>query len=135
MDRFYNTLKNAYEGQYYEVAEFALGDSGDNSELPIHLIKGYTLTAKEDRNQEASEAFDRIEELKKFVEKGQVDTLANWQDGSFRAITFDRHLFYPLLDKRDESLPFTWSPMVFDYTAKGESSEVDFVLDLKEYIN
>lgn len=135
MDRFYNTLKNAYEGQYYEVAEFALGDSVDNSELPIHLIKGYTLTAKEDQNQEASEAFDRIEELKKLVEKGQVDTLANWQDGSFRAITFDRHLFYPLLDKRDESLPFTWSPMVFDYTAKGESSEVDFVLDLKEYIN
>ena len=30
--------------------------------------------------------------------------LVPWkEDGSFRAITFDRHLFYPLLDKKDES--------------------------------
>ncbi len=135
MDRFYNTLKNAYEGQYYEVTEFSLDNLIDDSELPIHLIKGYTLTAKEDYNQEARDAFERIEKLRDLVKEGKIEALANWQDGSFRAITFDRHLFYPLLDKRDESLPFTWSPMVFDYTAKGESSEVDFILDLKEYIN
>lgn len=135
MDRFYNTIKNAYEGQYYEVIEFSLDDDTDNSALPIHLINEYTLTAKEDQNLEAEEAFERIEILKDLVKKGDIENLTDWQDGSFRAITFDKHLFYPLLDKRDDSLPFTWSPMVFDYTKHGESSEVDFIMDLKEFIN
>jgi hypothetical protein len=74
--------------------------------------------------------------LKDLVAKGDVEKLVPWkEDGSFRAITFDRHLFYPLLDKKDESLPFTWSPMLFDYTSHTQSSEVKFVLDLQSYIN
>ena len=77
-----------------------------------------------------------METLKDLVAKGDVEKLAPWkEDGSFRAITFDRHLFYPLLDKKDESLPFTWSPMLFDYTSHTQSSEVKFVLDLQSYIN
>jgi hypothetical protein len=132
MDKFYHAIKNAYEGQYYEVTEFSL----DDKDLPVQMCEQYTLTAKEGMNNEAQEVFDRLESLKKLVAKGDIDKLAPWQeDGSFRAITFDRHLFYPLLDKKDESLPFTWSPMLFDYTANTQSSEVKFVLDLQQYIN
>ncbi|AYA04285.1 type III restriction endonuclease subunit R [Acinetobacter sp. WCHAc010034] len=132
MDKFYNALKNAYEGQFYEVKEFDLNDDV----LPIDICKQYTLTAKPDRNEDAELAFERLVELKELVAKGDVEKLAPWkQDGSFRAITFDRHLFYPLFDKTDESLPFTWSPMLFDYTKGTQSSEVKFVMDLQAYIN
>ena len=131
MDKFYNTIKSAYEGQYYEVREFDLNDDV----LPIEICKQYTLTAKPDRNSEAEEAFERITVLRDLVAKGDVNKIVPWQDGSFRAITFDRHLFYPLFDKTDESLPFTWSPMLFDYTKGTQSSEVKFVMDLQAYIN
>ncbi|MBC68300.1 DEAD/DEAH box helicase family protein [Acinetobacter sp.] len=132
MDKFYHAIKNAYEGQFYEVTEFSL----DDKDLPVQICEQYTLTAKDGQNNEAQEVFDRLETLKDLVAKGDVEKLAPWkEDGSFRAITFDRHLFYPLLDKKDESLPFTWSPMLFDYTSHTQSSEVKFVLDLQSYIN
>ena len=49
-------------------------------------------------NNEAQEVFDRLEKLKELVQVGDIEKLVPWQqDGSFRAITFDRHLFYPEL--------------------------------------
>ena len=132
MDKFYQTVKHAYEGQFYEVTDFSLTDK----DLPVQICEQYTLTAKDGQNSEALAVFERLETLKELVTKGKIDKLLPWHvDGSFRAITFDRHLYYPLLDKTDESLPFTWSPMLFDYTNKTQSSEVKFVLDLQQYIN
>lgn len=135
MDKIYSTFKNAYEGQYYTVQEFDLVNS-PLDDLPIDICQQYTLTAKEDQNSEASDYFERIKNLQALVENGTIDELAPWQqDGSFRAITFDRHLYYPLFDKTDDNLPFTWSPALFDYTKNGQSSEVQFVTDLQEYVN
>jgi len=130
MDRFYKTMKNAYEGQYYEVTEFEVGDD----DLPVHMCDKYVFTSKEGQNSEAQEYFDRLDKLQEIVNKGQLDKV-KWEDGSLRTVVFDKHLYYPLFSKNDDSLPFTWSPAVFDYDRKGESSEVKFVDDLQQYIN
>lgn len=130
MDRFYKTMKNAYEGQYYEVTEFEVGE--DN--LPVHMCDKYVFTSKEGQNAEAGEYFERLSKLQDIVNKGQLDQV-KWEDGSLRTVVFDKHLYYPLFSKNDDSLPFTWSPAVFDYDSRGESSEVKFVDDLQSYIN
>lgn len=130
MDRFYKTMKNAYEGQYYEIAEFDVSDE----DLPVHLCNNYLFTSKQGQNNEAQEYFDRLGKLQDIVNKGQLDQL-KWEDGSLRTVVFDKHLYYPLFSKNDDSLPFTWSPAVFDYDGRGESSEVKFVDDLQSYIN
>lgn len=131
MDKFYKTMKNAYEGQYYEVTEFDLSD--DN--LPVHICDNYVFTAKEGQNSEAELYFDRLKMLQDYVDDGKLDKLVDWEDGDLRTVLFDKHLYYPLFSKKDEGLPFTWSPKVFDYDSKGESSEVKFVDDLQAYIN
>ena len=131
MDRFYKTMKNAYEGQYYEVTEFNVGDD----DLPIHMCDKYVFTSKEGFNGEAEEYFKRLTKLQDIVNDGQLEKTVNWQDGSLRTVVFDKHLYYPLFSKNDDSLPFTWSPSVFDYDSKDESSEVRFVDDLQRYIN
>ncbi|MGP4863230.1 DEAD/DEAH box helicase family protein [Psychrobacter sp. T6-5] len=131
MDRFYKTMKNAYEGQYYEVTEFNVGDD----DLPIHMCDKYVFTSKEGFNGEAEEYFKRLTKLQDIVNDGQLEKTVNWQDGSLRTVVFDKHLYYPLFSKNDDSLPFTWSPSVFDYDSKDESSEVKFVDDLQRYIN
>ncbi|MFH4094909.1 hypothetical protein WAI78_21885, partial [Acinetobacter baumannii] len=43
MDKFYHAIKNAYEGQFYEVTEFSL----DDKDLPVQICEQYTLTAKD----------------------------------------------------------------------------------------
>jgi len=131
MDKFYKTMKNAYEGQYYEVTEFDLSD--DN--LPVHICDNYVFTAKEGQNSEAELYFERLKVLQDYVDDGKLDKLVDWEDGDLRTVLFDKHLYYPLFSKKDEGLPFTWSPKVFDYDSKGESSEVKFVDDLQAYIN
>ena len=134
MDKFYKTIKNAYERQYYEVKEFDVNDAN----FPIEFCDKYTFTAKTvDDNDAFAVHKERLEELQSLVNDGKVEAMANWQstDQGFRAIVFDKHLYYPLFSKNTDKLPFTWSPMMFDYDTKGRSSEVMFVDDLQAYIN
>ncbi|MDK1670709.1 DEAD/DEAH box helicase family protein [Moraxella osloensis] len=134
MDRFYKTIKNAYERQYYEVKEFDVNDA----DFPIEFCDKYTFTAKTVDDNDAFAAHkERLEALQSLVNEGKVEAMANWQsaDQGFRAIIFDKHLYYPLFSKNTDKLPFTWSPMMFDYDNKGRSSEVMFVDDLQQYIN
>lgn len=131
MDKFYKTMKNAYEGQYYEVKAFDVNDDS----LPIEILKQYQFTAKEGQNADFEAYKERLELLQKMVDEGELEKLIDWQDGSLRNVVFDGHLYYPLFSKNDDTLPFTWTPMVFDYTSKGESSEVNFIDDLQNYLN
>lgn len=134
MDKFYKTIKNAYERQYYEVKEFDVNDAN----FPIEFCDKYTFTAKTiDDNDAFAVHKERLEALQTLVNEGKVEAMVNWQspDQGFRAIVFDKHLYYPLFSKNTDKLPFTWSPMMFDYDTKGRSSEVMFVDDLQAYIN
>lgn len=126
LDRYFKTLKNAYEGQYFTVAEFDLSET----DSPVYLCDSYQFTAKEDQSSEAEAYFDKLKSLQEIVDQGKIEQVVGWQQGLFKAIAFDRHLYYPLFDTlSDQNLPFTMTPKSFD-----SGSELRFVEDLQLYL-
>lgn len=126
LDRYFKTLKNAYEGQYFTVTEFDLSET----DSPVYLCDSYQFIAKEDQSSEAEAYFDKLKSLQDIVDQGKIEKVVGWQQGQFKAIAFDRHLYYPLFDTlSDQNLPFTMTPKSFD-----GMSELKFVEDLQRYM-
>jgi hypothetical protein len=118
-NHFYRALRTAYEGQFYDIA-YIDEDHGS-------MLKLYQFEIEETDNGLAYQR--KLEVLKKLVADGTIIDAGEWQAANVVAISFDRHLYYPLLSLEDKrALPLKLRPMVFD-----APSEWTFVQDLKEF--
>ena len=123
VDRFYKTLKNAYEGQHFDLVEV--------NEEHASLIGLYHIECE--ANEDGQSYYDRLDQLKQIVERGDLGEASKWNaDGSIPnmvAISFDRHLYYPLLSILDkDAVPLKMTPLAFD-----SPSELQFVRDLQTF--
>jgi hypothetical protein len=116
-DRFYKSLKTAYEQQFYDVVTVKSDDDT--------LIKNYHFDIE--NSEDGAEYAKRIEQLKKFVEAGNLGEASKWNAGQMVAISFAASLYYPWLAEVPHP-PVKMRPL--EFVAK---SEVDFVRDLEAF--
>jgi hypothetical protein len=118
-ERFYKMLRSAYEGQHYEVTQV---DESHGS-----IIKLYQFEI--DNSDDGAAHLRRLEVLKQLVAEGDIGEASKWNMPHMVAISFDRHLFYPLLSLEDkDSLPLRLRPLAFD-----SPSEWNFVKALESF--
>lgn len=121
-DRFYKALKSGYEGQFYDVVRME-ADHGS-------MLKLYQFEI--DNNDDGLEYMKRLEVLKKLVAEGKLGEASKWNAPHMVAISFDRHLFYPLFafesDADKDLVPLKLRPL-----GLGAPSEIQFVHDLQAY--
>lgn len=118
-DRFYQSLKAAYEGQYYDVGEI---DADHGSMLKLYRI--------EIEDSDDGEVYlNKLKELQAIVAAGDIGQASKWHAANMVAISFGRHLYYPLLSpEHGKELPLKMRPVAFD-----APSEVNFVEDLQAF--
>ncbi|MBW0365866.1 DEAD/DEAH box helicase family protein [Ensifer adhaerens] len=120
-DRFYQALKLAYEGQFYDIAHIT-EDAGS-------IVKLYEFEIE--NNDDGLEYKKRIETLKAIVAAGDIGQASSWNAPHMVAISFNQHLYYPLLSPQpNANLPFKMRPM-----AISEPSEIQFVQDVMAFYN
>jgi hypothetical protein len=120
-DRFYKTLKTAYEGQFYEVTEVEK-DHGS-------MLKAYHFTF--DNTDDGRVYYERVSELKNLVAERRIGEASKWNASHMVAISFDRHLYYPLMAvENNAAVPLKLRPLAFD-----APSEWKFVRDLEAFYN
>lgn len=116
-DRFYKSLKTAYEGQFYDIVHIKNDDEA--------LLKVYHF---EIDNTDDGEAYEKkIRVLQDLVKSGKIGEASQWNAGQMVAICFDRHLYYPLFAIEGD-VPLKMRPLAFDAL-----SEVQFVRDLEAF--
>lgn len=114
-DRFYKSLKNAYEGQFYDIVKL----NADNDALPkvIHF---------EIENSADGEAYEKqIRLLQQLVKDKKIGEANQWNAGQMVAISFGHHLYYPMFAIEGD-VPLKMRPLAFD-----APSEIQFVRDLE----
>ena len=120
-DRFYKALKSAYEGQFYDVVRL---DKEHGS-----MLKLYQFEIED--SDDGLEYKNKLEVLKKLVSEGKIGEASQWNAPHMVAISFDRHLYYPLLSLEDkDAVPLKLRPLAFD-----APSEWEFVRDLEAFYN
>lgn len=119
-DRFYQALKGAYEGQFFQV-DYVDEDHGSMREAYRFEI---------DNTDEGETWLSRLKELQAVVAAGDINAAATtWGDGPLIAISFREHLYYPLMSPAEgHTLPLRMRPIAFD-----APSEVQFVRDLEAF--
>ncbi|MEK9655201.1 MAG: TauD/TfdA family dioxygenase, partial [Halieaceae bacterium] len=118
-DRFYKALKAGYEGQFYEVS-YVQEDDGS-------MLKLYQFQVED--TDDGREYLNKLETLKSLVAEKKIGEASKWNAPHMVAVTFDRHLYYPLLSLEDkEAVPLKMRPLAFD-----SPSEVQFVEDLQAF--
>ncbi|HHH0511575.1 TPA: DEAD/DEAH box helicase family protein [Yersinia enterocolitica] len=119
-ERFYNALKNAYEGQFYKITQV-------NEDDPC-MIKMYHFEIEE--SDDGLDYAERLEQLQQIVAQGEIGKAKSWNAPGMIAVTFDKHLYYPLLSiEKNADLPLKMRPTAFD-----APSEITFIQDLQEFI-
>ncbi|MDP2224728.1 DEAD/DEAH box helicase family protein [Nitrosomonas sp.] len=114
-DRFYKSLKRAYEGQFYDIVHIRKDDDA--------LLKVYHF---EIDNTDDGEVYGKqIRILQELVKNGKIGEASQWNAGQMVAICFDRHLYYPLFAIEGD-VPLKMRPLAFD-----APSEIQFVRDLE----
>ncbi|TSK06617.1 MAG: type III restriction endonuclease subunit R [Geobacter sp.] len=120
-DRFYKALKTGYEGQFYDITRM---DDDHGSMLKLYQFEI-------ENSDDGLEYQKKLEALKKLVAEGKIGEASKWNAPHMVAISFDRHLYYPLLALEDkDAVPLKLRPMAFD-----APSEWEFVRDLEAYYN
>ena len=118
-DRFYKALKGGYEGQFYDVTHM---DANHGSMLKLYQFEI-------ENSDDGLEYLAKLEVLKELVSNGKIADAAKWSAPHMVAISFDRHLYYPLLSLEDkDAVPLKLRPLAFD-----APSEVQFVRDLEAF--
>jgi len=120
-DRFYKALKTGYEGQFYDITHI---DEDHGSMLQLYQFEI-------ENSDDGLDYLARLEVLKKLVADGKIGEASKWNIPNMVAISFDRHLYYPLLALEDkDAVPLTLRPLAFD-----APSEWEFVRDLEAFYN
>jgi hypothetical protein len=120
-ERFYKALKTAYEGQFYDIITV---DEDHGS-----LLKLYQFEIED--SDDGREYLEWLEKLKAMVIEDKIGEASKWNAPHMVAISFDRHLYYPLLALEDkDAVPLKLRPLAFD-----APSEWDFVRDLEAFYN
>jgi hypothetical protein len=123
-DRFYKALKTGYEGQFYDITHI---DEDHGSMLKLYQFEI-------ENSDDGLEYQAKLEVLKKLVTDGKIGEASKWNAPHMVAISFDRHLFYPLFsfeqDGDKDLVPLKVKPL-----GLGAPSEVTFVRDLEEFYN
>lgn len=120
-DRFYKALKTGYEGQFYDIVHM---DEEHGSMLKLYQFEI-------ENTDDGLEYQKKLEVLKKLVADGKIGEASKWNAPHMVAISFDRHLYYPLLALEDkDAVPLKLRPLAFD-----APSEVEFVRDLEAFYN
>jgi hypothetical protein len=117
-DRFYKSLKTAYEGQFYDIVSVKEDDDT--------LLKVYQFEIEDTSDGEAYEKKLRV--LQELVKAGDLGEACKWNAGQMVAICFDSHLYYPLF-AIEGPVPLKMRPLAFD-----APSEIQFVRDLSEIL-
>ena len=116
--RFYETLKGAYEGQYYEMREVQETDGS--------FFDSYRFQFADNEMGRFYEG--RLKELQELFAKGSLKAALNIPH--IQAICFDPHLYAPLMVLRrshdEEHFPVKMQPLVLQ-----EESEQRFIEDLQ----
>jgi hypothetical protein len=93
------------------------------------MLKVYNFEI--DESDDGFEYSARLEELQKIVASGDVGEAKKWEAPGVVAVTFDKHLYYPLMSiDKDAGLPLKMRPMAFD-----APSEIQFVTELQEFVD
>lgn len=123
-DRFYKALKTGYEGQFYDITHI---DEDHGSMLKLYQFEI-------ENSDDGMEYQAKLEVLKKLVADGRIGEASQWNAPHMVAISFDRHLFYPLFsfeqDGDKDLVPLKLKPL-----GLGAPSEVTFVRDLEAFYN
>ncbi len=120
-DRFYQALKAGYEGQFYDVA-YITDDHGS-------MLKLYQFEI--DATDDGREYETKLKVLRDLVAAGKIGEASQWNAPHMVAISFARHLYYPLMAPDvTGNLPLKMRPLAFD-----SPSEVQFVRDLEAFYN
>ena len=123
-DRFYKALKSGYEGQFYEVSYI---DENHGS-----MLKTYEFAIED--TDDGLDYRAKLEILKQLVADGDIGAASKWNAPHMVALSFDRHLFYPLFsfaqDGDKEIAPLKLRPL-----GLGAPSEVAFVRHLEAFYN
>ncbi|MEA2117159.1 DEAD/DEAH box helicase family protein [Halovibrio sp. HP20-50] len=120
-ERFYNALKKGYEAQFYDIIHI---DEDHGSMLKLYQVEL-------ENNDKGGEYLKKLEALKQLVADGKIGEASQWSAPNMVAISFDRHLYYPLLALEDkDAVPLTLRPLGFD-----APSEWEFVRDLEAFYN
>lgn len=121
-DRFYQALKTGYEGQFYEV-------------IPLTSDQGSMLKLYQFEIENSADGLSykqKLEVLKQLVADGDIGQASQWNAPHVVAISFDRHLYYPLFGFETEAdkqaVPLKLRPL-----GLGAKSEIDFVCDLENF--
>jgi hypothetical protein len=118
-DRFYKALKTGYEGQFYDVIHI---DEDHGSMLKLYQFEI-------ENSDDGLEYQAKLEVLKKLVADGKIGEASKWNAPHMVSISFDRHLYYPLLALEDkDAVPLKLRPLAFD-----APSEWEFVRDLEAF--
>lgn len=115
-DRFYKSLKAAYEGQFYDIVTVKEDDA--------ILSKQYHFEIE--NNDDGEEYEKKIRALQTLVESGKLGEASKWNAGQMVAICFDHHLYNPWFWFPKDTVPLKMRPLAFD-----AESEVQFVRDLE----
>jgi hypothetical protein len=116
-DRFYKSLKTAYEGQFYDIVNIKVDDDT--------LLKVYQFEIEDTPEGEAYEK--KLKVLQELVNSGNVGESSKWNAGQMVAICFDSHLYYPLF-AIEGAVPLKMRPLSFD-----APSEIQFIRDLEAF--
>lgn len=116
-DRFYKSLKSAYEGQFYDIVTVKEDDDT--------LLKVYQFEIEDNEDGEAYEK--KLKQLQALVRDGKLGEASQWNAGQMVAICFDSHLYYPLF-AIEGAVPLKMRPLAFD-----APSEIQFVRDLDAF--
>ena len=117
-DRFYRSLKTAYEGQFYDIVTVREDDDT--------LLKVYHFEIENTPDGEAYEK--KIKALQMLVKDGKIGEANSWNAGQMVAICFDSHLYQPLVYYPAGTVPLKMRPLAFD-----APNEVSFVRDLENF--
>jgi hypothetical protein len=123
-ERFYKSLKTAYEGQFYAIVTMQNDDKS--------LLKTYHFDI--DDSADGAEYEAKIKALQVLVKAGNIGEAQQWNAGQMVAISFGHHLYYPWFASQsgealnNSGLPLKMRPLAFD-----APSEVQFVRDLEAF--
>jgi len=120
MKSFYEYKKSEWESQFLEYREL------DETKDTANLIDNYTVTVED----KETELIGRLEALRSMLESGVIDNaeLHRLSKRDFKAFTFDKHLYNPLVFKDRGETALQIKPIELN------DGEKDFVEDLDSYL-